>query len=502
MKKKEKYSVGIYARLSVEHERKTESIASQIAIVQSYLTQHEEMELQDCYIDLGESGTHFQRNGFSALMKAVRSGEVNCVIVKDFSRFGRNYLEVGNYIDKIFPFLGVRFISVTDGFDSQNREGGEWDKNLKNLINECYASDTARKVKAVKRFYREKESYIGGRAPYGYRIEKKEGKRILAADKMALEVVKTIWQFYLDGKGQREIAVWLYQNRVYRPSDYRKTGYIYCKKEEFLLEWNRGSIERILKNPIYVQKETGILTEEQKQILQDKKAILSETEKSRDTKENKKRKRIGGNHLWKQMLYCGDCHHAFVCRGDLKRKIYDCSQTKRLDMLQCKKKPITEETLSYCVILLFQQLFQNMSSKKEADVILKNSKKEGLEEFTKKQIVQMRRMEKQIAAQKRRISDSYKNYQTGRVGREEFLIQKAKGDKKTENVTIQKKKVLQQIESVKQAVTEINDWVEKIKKGEQDWLKETEFLPCVIKQIKLFCGKRMIIQLRIRREEK
>ena len=104
--KKSVYSVGIYARLSVEHKIKKESIASQIAIAKAYIEQQGEMDLYNCYIDLGESGTHFKRNGFLKLMEDIRTNRVNCVIVKDFSRFGRNYIEVENYIDKIFPFLG------------------------------------------------------------------------------------------------------------------------------------------------------------------------------------------------------------------------------------------------------------------------------------------------------------------------------------------------------------------------------------------------------------
>ena len=106
-RKKQIYSVGIYARLSVDHRIKRESIASQIAAAKAYLTQQEGMKLYNCYIDLGESGTHFKRNGFLKLMEDIREKRVNCIIVKDFSRFGRNYIEVENYIDKIFPFLGL-----------------------------------------------------------------------------------------------------------------------------------------------------------------------------------------------------------------------------------------------------------------------------------------------------------------------------------------------------------------------------------------------------------
>ena len=107
------YSAGIYARLSVEgDERKNESIEAQIAIAEAFLETREDIELFDCYVDLGKSGTNFDREGFARLMQDVRDRKVDCVVVKDLSRFGRNHIEMGNYLERIFPFLGVRFIAV------------------------------------------------------------------------------------------------------------------------------------------------------------------------------------------------------------------------------------------------------------------------------------------------------------------------------------------------------------------------------------------------------
>lgn len=128
-----KYSVGIYSRLSVDHDdRKSESIENQIEIIRQYITtqntnpkKKQKFEIYDIYIDRGISGTSFERAGFDRLMDDVRNHNVNCIIVKDLSRFGRDYLETGNYIEKILPFLGVRFIAVTDGFDSMSENVSE-----------------------------------------------------------------------------------------------------------------------------------------------------------------------------------------------------------------------------------------------------------------------------------------------------------------------------------------------------------------------------------------
>ena len=113
-----RFHVGVYARLSVEGtERKNESIDTQIAMAKQYLKEHPEMELYDCYTDLGRTGTNFKREGFERMMQDVRKKRIDCVVVKDLSRFGRNHIEAGNYIQKIFPFMGVRFIALADGID-------------------------------------------------------------------------------------------------------------------------------------------------------------------------------------------------------------------------------------------------------------------------------------------------------------------------------------------------------------------------------------------------
>ena len=124
-KDKIRYQAGIYARLSSDQDAgKTESIEVQIEIAKKFveefnrLEKTEQIDIKGCYTDIGKTGSNFEREGFLCLLQDIRLGEINCVIVKDLSRFGRNYLEAGNYIEKIFPFLGVRFIAVSDGFDT------------------------------------------------------------------------------------------------------------------------------------------------------------------------------------------------------------------------------------------------------------------------------------------------------------------------------------------------------------------------------------------------
>ena len=144
------YYVGIYSRISVDNnDKKAESVKNQIEVVKQYIQKHnEESEfmIADIYVDKGKSGTTFIRPGFQRLMEDVKCGKINCIAVKDLSRFGRDYIETGNYIEKILPFLGVRFIAVTDQFDSMspNSDQGKLAMNIKNLVNDMYAKDISK----------------------------------------------------------------------------------------------------------------------------------------------------------------------------------------------------------------------------------------------------------------------------------------------------------------------------------------------------------------------
>lgn len=257
------YSVGIYSRLSVSsHKEKKESIETQIEIAKAFMKLQNNMVLFDCYSDLGKTGTTFERKEFCRLMTDIREQKVNCVIVKDFSRFGRNYIETGNYIQKIFPFLNVRFISVTDQFDSLLAEQEEFSMNLKNLTNEMYVRDIAKKIKSSRKIQWEEGSYMGGLPPYGYSVRWAEGKKILFIQEEASEIVKELFRLYDVGKSMKELMIWLYEKKIHRPTEYYRYGHIVCQEEEILFWWSLSSIKRILQNPVYlgclVSKEYGI----------------------------------------------------------------------------------------------------------------------------------------------------------------------------------------------------------------------------------------------------
>lgn len=247
------YAVGIYARLSVDGgSRKSESIEAQTQLAREYMKGRTDMMLYGCYSDLGRTGTNFQREGFERLMSDVKLGRVNCIIVKDFSRFGRNYIETGNYLQKIFPFMGVRFISVTDCFDSLYDMPDDIGINLKNLANEMYARDIGLKVKSAKRAKWEAGGYTGGFAPYGYEIVRSGGGEGLAVKKETAEVVREIFQLFDEGGSLRTIGDELRKREVHPPAECRRYGHPYRQEEETLKEWGRVSVKAVLTNPIYM----------------------------------------------------------------------------------------------------------------------------------------------------------------------------------------------------------------------------------------------------------
>lgn len=269
-----KYKAGIYARISAEQGKKTnsrtnknESLEVQIEIAKKYVEEFnrkgtgEVIDVVQCYTDLGKTGTNFERKGFQQLLQDIRLGEINCVIVKDLSRFGRNYLEAGNYIEKIFPFLGVRFIAVADGYDSGSagNENKQMVSEIKNLVNDMYAKDFSQKAKIHLRQRRESGSYVGGPPPYGYTADWVGKRRVLIPDDNTAVIVRFIFEKFVETECYTAVTDELNRRKINPPVVYKKTGNVYYStiteqadgKTEYK-GWNRGAIVRILQSDTYV----------------------------------------------------------------------------------------------------------------------------------------------------------------------------------------------------------------------------------------------------------
>jgi DNA invertase Pin-like site-specific DNA recombinase len=255
------YKTAIYARLSSEdidsHINAGVSggtIENQILLVQKYIESKPYLRLYDTFADNGQTGTNFERAGFQKLMESAKRGKIDCIAVKDLSRFGRDYIETGDYIEKILPFLGVRFISVNDGYDSHDtaKNGDILTVALKNLINDIYAKDISRKVRTAFETKQQKGEYIGGQAPYGY-LKSPENKHKLIINDETAPVVRDIFQWKLDGMSDITIMRRLNALRVPSPSNYLYSkGLVRHEKYSKKIMWGRDYIGIMLTNPVYI----------------------------------------------------------------------------------------------------------------------------------------------------------------------------------------------------------------------------------------------------------
>jgi len=231
------YNTAIYARISVEDKQSTDSLENQVYFIKQFVEDRSFLNVCGIYIDSGETGTNFDRPQFIQMMKGVKAGRINCIIVKDLSRFGRNYIEMGNYLEKIFPYLGVRFISINDNYDTNNPYNNSETLAiaLKSLIHDIYAKDISRKISTAFEAKQRKGEFVGGAIPYGY-LKDPVHKNKLIIDEEAASVVRTIFMWKSEKMGTAQIARRL-----------NDTGILSSRKAL----WIPSTIKRILQNPVY-----------------------------------------------------------------------------------------------------------------------------------------------------------------------------------------------------------------------------------------------------------
>jgi len=334
-----KYNVAIYLRVSNEESARTVgTIEFQKQIALEYMKNRTDMILYDIYIDNGRTGTNFDREGFQQMMYDVYNGKVNCIIVKDLSRFGREYIGMGEYVDKIFPLLGIRFIAINDCVDNMVAPC-DVTVPIKNVINALYAKDTSRKIASAFRTKQLNGEYTGGMGPYGYAVSE-ENKDKLVVDPEAANVVKMIFKWKLEGLGVVTICRMLVSMGIVPPAKYKyDRGIFKSKKYANMKYWSESMIVRILSNEVYtgnmvqgrtkrslynniplrrVDKEDWIIVENTHEAIVSKEDFNAVQEmmaqynrKPRVRKTNKK------DNILKGLVVCGDCGYRMV-RGDYK----------------------------------------------------------------------------------------------------------------------------------------------------------------------------------------
>ena len=353
------YHAAIYLRLSqedgdisVSDKNESNSISTQRDLIQAFLRKQADILYEAEFCDDGYTGTNFDRPGFTDMMKAVREKRVDCIIVKDLSRFGRDYIESGKYIQKIFPMLGVRFIAINDGYDSADTENQSNDFVLpfKNLINDSYCRDISIKSRSNLEVKRRNGEFVGNFAVFGY-MRSPDDKHKLIVDEEAAVVVRNIFNWKQEGWNAQQIANHLNKLRFPSPMEYKKKcghNYRTSFKTKTVAQWSAVAVLRILKNPVY----TGVLE-------QGKTTTPNYKVKTRIVKDESKWARVENAHEaiitpaqfelvqtvlgldtcraegqdeiypFSGMIYCADCQSPMIHRtataGGKKYQYYMCS---------------------------------------------------------------------------------------------------------------------------------------------------------------------------------
>ncbi len=376
----------LYLRLSREDGDKEESnsISGQRDLIRDFMAHHPDLREYAVKVDDGFSGSSFERPAFKEMMADIKAGKTNCVIVKDLSRFGRNYLDAGEYIEKIFPFLGVRFIAINDNFDSERERTSSDDLMIpfKNLINEAYCRDISVKIRSQLEIKRKRGEYLGSFAAYGYRKSETD-KNHLVIDEYAADVIRDIFKWKLEGASPKAIADRLNSSGILSPMEYKKSlgmKYATSFKANAKALWSAASIIRVLKNPLYI----GVLTqgkettpsykvhkriskgEEEWAVVQDShEAIISRSDFDKVQKvlalDTRTCKDDSVVQLFSGMVFCGDCGASMIRKtvpaGGKKYIYYVCSENKA-NKKACSAHSIRDTDLENIVLLSAQQYIQ------------------------------------------------------------------------------------------------------------------------------------------------
>ncbi len=529
------YSVGIYARLSVDsNERKNESIDTQIEIAKKFVQKQSDMVLYDCYSDLGKTGTNFEREGFEQMMQDIRMRKIDCIVVKDLSRFGRNHIEAGNYIEKIFPFMGIRFIAVTDNFDSMNISGQNemFGVNLKNLSNEMYARDIAIKVKSHRLEQWELGSYTGGVGPYGYRAEWVGKKKCLFVEEKTSDIVKQMFEMYCNGSNMKEIMRWLYDNRINRPTEYQKTGRVYCPEGETLLQWSKCTIKMLLQNPAYIghlvqgrtcgkdyllRDQHNVAPEDWSVKLNTHEAIVSEdvffeaAERFREQRiycNGKDYKPIPSKeNIYKGILYCGDCGarmkrntaiKTLSSRDKIRTYGYNCRNITRVDDGKCVTKSITLYALNDIVKEAIRQEFA-LSAMHPKDLV----KQVQIEaEKQKKELeAKLLEIERKMEQVKELGSEQYLHYRMGELESAEFQKYQADNKKMISIYQTKREEISGRLRNIDYEITKKEQFLRALIKGKGKGELTLDVIQTLIRRIEVFPDHRVKVLFKFKRRD-
>lgn len=380
------WHTAVYVRLSVEDTRtRTDSIETQQMIIREFLENHRDIQVLDTYIDNGTTGTNFQRPAFQRMLDDIESDRVNCVIVKDLSRLGRNSIDTGYYIERYFPGKKVRFIAVNEHYDTEaeHSEQEAFMIPMRNMINEAYSIDIGKKIKAQQRQAMKDGKFVGARAPYGYRKAPDDCHQLII-DPVASGVVRQIFQWAAEGVSMNAIVMKLNEAGCLPPSLYKESMNEFPGKvQHYRLSaglWSTWSVRKILYSQVYtgdlVQGKSKVIDHRQVKASEDEYTIVQNTHEAIISRElfEQARQRLDAagqkaiaarkepftpNPL-KGKVFCGHCGRS-LHRGKNERKKSDnvynltCLTRYRYDRSGCPGVYIYEHKLLAALVEMLQK---------------------------------------------------------------------------------------------------------------------------------------------------
>ena len=458
------YLCGGYLRLSKEDDDiaksetlQSNSIENQKEYIEDYLQSKPEIRVVDFYIDDGYSGVNFDRPDFQRMLQDIKDKKINCVIVKDLSRLGRNYIEVGKYIERLFPFLGVRFIAINDNFDSA--DDAALSNNIivpfKNLINDAYCRDISIKIRSHLEVKRKRGEFIGAFPVYGYM--RGEDKNKLIVDPCAAEIVKEIFAMKMEGMSQLAIADELNRLGVLSPAEYKKeqgSGYKTVFQTHSRAKWTAVAVLRVLTNEVYMGtliqgKES---TPNYKVRVREKKpkeewirvenaheAIISRTDfelisdiLQKDTRVSTGKSAVS---VYSGYLVCADCGCSMVRKkvrsGSLEYVYYVCSGNKK-DKDICSSHRISENTLNMAITKTLQLHLKQLGDLQESIRYIRETS--GNSDKIKKLVLQSEKRKEDIEKYNRLKLECYEDYKKELITQDEYMLFKKELDNRIEEI--------------------------------------------------------------------
>lgn len=470
------------------------SISSQRLCVKQFITAHSDLgtTFQE-FIDDGYSGTNMERPSIQRLLKLVEQGLVKTIIVRDLSRFARNYLEAGHYLEFIFPAYGVRFISINDHYDSDDygENPAGLDLAIRNLINEMYSKDISRKIKSAVDLKKRQGEFVYGTAPYGYK--KGQAKNTIVVDDEAAIIVKRIFKLASEGKTVTEIALTLNKDHVPTPSQhlaqYRSAKY------KVYTDWTWDSVKNILENRIYTGDTEAfkshvvkIGSSRTKQIPRELREIIPGTHESiisrelyflalQTIKSKCKKKGVSQHNPLTSRLICGCCGNT-LSKGKAANKSWLCSKARYNDALECKRVRADEAQIKGILLrAIQQQCALTDTSLREQQALRKATKSE--QAVVSDEIKSLRRKHSQLQNTKRELLEAVME---DRISRQDYT-QKKQVLLADEEATASKLAVLQQRLQKLYATTEQTEQVQETAKEIHQYSQISELTPEVMKAL-------------------